>query len=197
MPRVSRLEKDANDIVWRAWREMPREDRDLLKAISADRWEVCERPLGTYSAELLASAGRGSLPADEIARADAALALWVPDLRAVLINVSHSAFDGLDGPTFAYDLSRVAWHEWGHALSIDRAEEDDVAAGERYVELLPEGLAKLVRQAGYRRREYTHEVVAEIYAILMIWRRQGRTGRPPWLHPEVYELVRRVAGWNQ
>jgi hypothetical protein len=111
-----------------------------------------------------------------------------------LINVSHAAFDGLNASTFAYDLSRVAWHEWGHALSIDRADEDDIAAGERYVELLPEGLAKRVRQVGYRRSEYTHEIVAEIYAMLMIWRHQGNIGQPPWLHPEVYELVRRVAG---
>jgi hypothetical protein len=187
----------SQEIVRQAWRELPRGDRVLLRAISANQWEVCERSLGTYSDELLRSAGRGSLPASEIARANSALALWVPDLRVVLINESHPAFDGLDCPSFAYDLSRVAWHEWGHALSIDRAEEEDIAAGERYVALLPESLAKLVRQAGYRRREYTHEVVAEIYAILMIWRRQGKTGRPPWLHPEVYELVRRVAGWNQ
>jgi hypothetical protein len=115
----------------------------------------------------------------------------------MLINESHPAFSGLDDPSLEYDLSRVAWHEWGHALSIDRTAEDDIAAGERYVELLPDGLAKFVRQAGYRRREYTHEVVAETYAISMIRRRQGTTGRPPWLHPEVYELVRRVAGWNQ
>ncbi len=188
---------DANDIVREAWRELPRGDRDLLKAISADQWEVCERPLGTYTDELLRSGGRGSLPEGEIARANDALALWVSELRVVLINEGHPAFDGLDGPTLTYDLSRVAWHEWGHALSIDRAEEEDIAAGERYVAMLPAGLAKLVRQAGYRRREYTHEVVAEIYAILMIWRRQGKIGRPPWLHPEVYGLVRRVAGWNQ
>ncbi len=189
--------RDANQIVRQAWRELPRGNRGLLKAISANQWEVCRRPLGTYTDELLCSADSGSLPASEIARANVALGLWVPELRVVLINESHPAFDGLDGSTFAYDLSRVAWHEWGHALSFDRAEEEDIAAGERYVELLPKGLARLVRQAGYRRREYTHEVVAEIYAILMIWRRQGKTGRPPWLHPEVYELVRRVAGWNQ
>jgi hypothetical protein len=188
---------DANDIVQRAWSELRRRDRELLKAISADQWQVCERPLGVYTDELLRSAGRGSLPAEEVARADLALALWVSDLRVVLINVSHPAFDGLDAASLDYDLSRVAWHEWGHALSIDRAEEQDIAAGERYVDLLPEGLARLVRQAGYRRREYTHEVVAETYAILMIWRRQGNAGRPPWLHQEVYELVRRVAGWNQ
>ena len=187
----------ADEIVRRAWRELPLGDRDLLKMISADQWQVCGRPLGAYTDELLRSADRGSLPASEIARANDALALWVPDLRVVLINESHPAFDGLDDPTLAYDLSRVAWHEWGHALSLDRTGEEDIAAGERYVELLPDGLAKFVRQAGYRRREYTHEVVAEIYAILMIRRRQGKTGRPPWLHPEVYELVRRVAGWNQ
>jgi hypothetical protein len=188
---------DANDIVRQAWRELPRGDRDLLKEIRADQWEVCGRALGTYTDELLRSAGLGTLSESEIDRANAALALWVPDLRVVLINESHPAFDGLDGPTFAYDLSRVAWHEWGHALSLDRAEEGDISAGEHYVELLPKALARLVRQAGYRRREYTHEVVAEIYAMLMTRRRQGATGRPPWLHSEVYELVRRVAGWNQ
>jgi len=188
---------DAKEIVGHAWMDLPPGDRNLLKAISADQWEVCGRALGTYTDELLRSAGHGSLPASEVVRANVALALWVPVLRVVLINESHPAFDGLDDSTFVYDLSRVAWHEWGHALSFDRAEEEDIAAGERYVELLPKGLARLVRQAGYRRREYTHEVVAEIYAILMIWRRQGKTGRPPWLHPEVYELVRRVAGWNQ
>lgn len=188
---------DANDILRQAWRELPHEDRNLLKEISADQWQVCRRGLGTYADELLRSAGLRSLPGSEIDRANAALALWVPDLRVVLINESHLAFDGLDGPTLAYDLSRVAWHEWGHALSLDRAAEGDIAAGEHYVELLPKALAQLVRQAGYRRREYTHEVVAEIYAMLMTRRRQGKTGRPPWLHPEVYGLVRRVAGWNQ
>lgn len=187
----------ADEIVRGAWRELPLGDRNLLKTISAHQWQVCGRPLGAYADELLRSADRGSLPEGEIARANDALALWIPDLRVMLINESHPAFDGLDDPSLAYDLSRVAWHEWGHALSIDRTAEDDIAAGERYVELLPDALAMFVRQAGYRRREYTHEVVAEIYAILMIRRRQGTTGRPPWLHPEVYELVRRVAGWNQ
>lgn len=137
------------------------------------------------------------LPPGEIARANKAVALWVADLRVVLINESHEAFDGLDGSSLAYNLSRVAWHEWGHALSLDRAEQDDIAAGERYVGLLPEGFAKLVREAGYRPREYTHEVVAEVYSMLMGRRRAGQTERPPWLHAEVYEVVRKVVGWNQ
>ena len=187
----------ADDIVRRAWQELSRGDRNLLEAIGADQWRVCGRALGTYTDELLRSAGSGSLPPSEIARANSALALWVPNLRVVLINESHPAFDGVDDPTLAYDLSRVAWHEWGHALSLDRAEQGDVAAGERYVALLPEGLARIVREAGYRPREYTHEVVAEVYSMLMARRRLGQTGRPRWLHAEVYELVGRVAGWNQ
>jgi hypothetical protein len=188
---------NADNIVRQAWQELPRGDRNLLEAISADQWQVCGQALGTYADQLLRSAGRGSLPTSEIDRANAALALWVPDLRVVLINETHRAFDGLDGPALNYDLSRVAWHEWGHALSLDRTERDDIAAGKRYVGLLPEGLARLVREAGYRPREYTHEVVAEVYSILMARRRLRQTGRPPWLHAEVYELVRRVAGWNQ
>jgi hypothetical protein len=188
---------NATDIVQHAWQELPRGDRNLLEAIGADQWQVCGRKLGTYTGELLRSAGRGSLPAAAVSRANTALALWVPDLRVVLINEGHPAFDGLNGPTLAYDLSRVAWHEWGHALSLDRAGKEEVAAGERYVELLPDGLARLVREAGYRPGEYTHEVVAEIYSTLMARRRLGQTGRPTWLHTEVYELVKRVAGWNQ
>lgn len=188
---------NANDIVRRAWQELPRGDRNLLEAIGANQWQVCGRTLGVFADELLRSAGSGSLPPSEIARANSALALWVPNLRVVLINESHPAFDGLDDPTLDYDLSRVAWHEWGHALSLDRAEQDDIAAGKRYVGLLPEGLARLVREAGYRPGEYTHEVIAEVYSMLMGRQRLGQTGRPPWLHTEVYELVRRVAGWNQ
>jgi hypothetical protein len=185
---------EAEEIVRRAWQELPPGDRDLLQEIGADQWQVCRRALGIYADELLRSAGCGSLSATEIAWANDALGLWVPRLRMVLINESHPALDGLDDSSLVYRLSRVAWHEWGHALSFDRIEEEDIAAGRHYVELLPEGF---VRGKGYRRREYTHEVVAEIYATLMAWRRQRKTEKPPWLHSEVYELVRRAVGWNQ
>ncbi len=99
--------------------------------------------------------------------------------------------------TREYALARIAWHEWGHALGIVRATPDDVAVGQKLLALLPPGIAETIRSAGYLRREYTHEIVAEIFAMLMIRRRQGVTGKPPWLSEEVYELVRRVVGWNQ
>jgi hypothetical protein len=188
---------EAEEIVRRAWQELPQGDRDFLQEIGADQWQVCRRALGTYLDELLRSAGRGSLPVTEIAWTDDAPGLWVSELRVVLINESHSTFNGLGDPTRDYRLSWVAWHEWGHALSLDRTREEDVAAGAHYLELLPKAFVRRVRHGGYLRREYTHEVVAEIYAALMARRRQGNTGRPPWLHPEVYELVRRAVGWRQ
>ena len=117
---------DARDIVERAWAELPQGDRRLLESIRADQWEVCGQPLGTYTDGLLRSAGRGRLSAQEIARANAALGLWVPEVRVVLINDAHPAFDGLDPASFEWDLSRVAWHEWGHALSLDRATQSDM-----------------------------------------------------------------------
>jgi hypothetical protein len=188
---------NASEIVGQAWQELPRGDRNLLEAIGAGQWQVCARPAGAVADEMLRSAGRGSLPPSEIARANKAVALWVADLRVVLINESHDAFGGLDASSVVYNLSRVVWHEWGHALSLDRAERGDIAAGKDYLGMLPEGFAKLVREAGYRPNEYTHEIVAEIYSMLIGRRRVGQTGRPPWLPEEVYELVRRVVGWNQ
>jgi len=85
----------ANDIVRRAWRELPRRDRGLLKEVRAYEWEVCRRLLERIRTKLLHSADRGSLTAEEIARANDALALWVPELRVMLINDGHAAFDGL------------------------------------------------------------------------------------------------------
>ncbi|MDQ3724283.1 MAG: hypothetical protein M3335_00085, partial [Actinomycetota bacterium] len=79
----------AEEIVRRAWLELPRRDRDLLKEIGADRWQVCDRALGTHVDELLRSAGSGSLLAAEVAWINAAVGLWAPELRVVLINENH------------------------------------------------------------------------------------------------------------
>jgi hypothetical protein len=78
-----------------------------------------------------------------------------------------------------------------------RATRDDIADGERLLALAPEGVADVVRRGGYRRVEYTHELVAEIYALLMSRRRRGQRGQPSWLGDEIYDLVRRVNGWSE
>ena len=72
-----------------------------------------------------------------------------------------------------------------------------MAAGQKLLESLPSELADTIRLAGYLRREYTHEVVAEVYALLMVRRREGVIGRPQWVSDQVDELIRRVVGWIQ
>jgi hypothetical protein len=44
--------------------------------------------------------------------------------------------------------------------------------------------------------EYTHELVAETYALLMTRRHRKRFGKPPWLDDEIYSLLKRVTGWS-
>jgi hypothetical protein len=187
----------ARRVVDRAWADLPPEDRSLLESIRAEERDATVRPLGVYTDELRRSAGYASFPAAERQRQDAAAGLWIPELRLVLLNVAHPSFQGLDQHSLEWALARVAWHEWGHALAFHRATSEDVARGEAFLELAPPSMAENVRSADYRQREYTHGIVAEVYALLLARRRRGATGRPPWLHQEIYELVRRVVGWNR
>jgi hypothetical protein len=123
--------------------------------------------------------------------------VWIQQLRVVVIDAGHPALADLDDSTYEAMMARVAWHEWGHALSVVRTTSDEVADGSRLLDLAPEGVREVIRRSGYREREYTHEVVAELYALLMSRRRRGQTGQPLWLRDELYQLVRRVSGWNE
>lgn len=187
----------ARQVMDRAWAALPPADRGLLEAIRAEERDATGRPLGVYTDELRRSAGYASFPEAERRRQDAAAGLWIPELRLVLINVAHPSFQNLDRRSLEWALARIAWHEWGHALAFHRATSEDVARGEEFLDLAPTPMAENVRSANYRQREYTHEIVAEVYALLLARRRRGVTGRPPWLDPQIYELVRRVVGWNQ
>ncbi len=187
----------AQRILRLAWAGLPPEHRRLLEAIGANGWDVTVCPLGTYADALLRSAGYPGLAPEHRIGRDRARGLWIPELRVVLVNAVHPDYDGLDVLSRENALARVAWHEWGHALGIHGASSEDVAAGPRFLDSLPEDLAKTIRSADYLRREYTHEVVAEVYALLMIRRRKGIIGQPFWVSDDVYELIRRVVGWIQ
>jgi hypothetical protein len=133
--------------------------------------------------------------ADRLGLANA-VGVWVEELRLVLVDAGHPALVNLDDQSFEMMLARIAWHEWGHALSIVRAEADDIADGERLLALAPRGVGERIRRAGYRRSQFTHELAADIYALLMSRRRRGETGKPPWLDDHIYQLVRRISAWN-
>jgi hypothetical protein len=187
----------AEQIVRFAWRDLAEQDRQLLQNIGASQWQITTDALGQVVDDLLRSAGSARLPLAAAAELDRSAGIWIAELRLVVINAAHPALSDLDDPSYEAMLARIAWHEWAHALAVVRADRDDVAAGERLVALAPEGVARFIRRAGYRRSEYTHELVAEIYALLMSRRRRGQTGQPKWLDDEIYELVRRVSGWTQ
>jgi hypothetical protein len=180
-----------------AWQDLPPHDRHLLEMIGASQWTIARMPLGGVVDDLLRSGGYAGMSASEVKALDLAVGVWISQLRLVVINAQHAALADLDTPSYEAMLARVAWHEWAHALSVVRATHEDVLAGDHLLDLAPAAIRDFVRRAGYRRREYTHELVAEIYALLMSRRRRGQTGRLPWLHDEIYELVRRVSGWSE
>ncbi len=167
-----------------------------MESVGAAQYDVIDRPLGTHLAELLASAGARTLAAADSRRLDDAVGVWIPELRVVVVDAGHRALVGLDEGSYEVMVVRAAWHEWGHALSLARATSADVLDGERLLSLAPPGIAEVIRSAGYLRGEYTHELVAETYALLMARRRRGEVGKPAWLHDEIWALMRRVCGWT-
>jgi hypothetical protein len=187
----------AEQIVRLAWADLPAHHRQLLESIGASRWEVTAQGLGRRASDLFGSAGSGHLDAKAVAQLDEAVGVWISRLRVVLVNSAHPALDDLDDRSYEAMVAHVAWHEWAHALAVVRATWDDIAAGEHLLELAPDGVRGVIRRGRYRRGEYTHELVAEIYALLMSRRRRGQSGQPAWLDDEIYDLVRRVSGWSE
>ena len=199
MKSTTRLEDpgaDAGKTVQKAWHSLPPAHRALLESIGASQWRVVSEPLGVAADGFLRSAGHRGLISATQRELDRALGLWLSELRIILINETHPKLAGLDARTREEFIARVAWHEWAHALSIARCTPDDVAAGARLMKLAPEGIQERIRVAGYPRKDHTHEVIAEAYALLMVRRLAGRTGQPSWLHDEIYSLLKRVTGWS-
>jgi hypothetical protein len=157
---LSAPETDAVRIVRLAWLRLPPAHRTLLEAVGASQWQIVSGPIGSTADDMLCSSGRPGLQSSSRARLDGALGAWVPGLEVLLINAGHPAIAGLDAQAYEAFMAHIAWHEWGHALSLARCSPEDVAAGARLIELAPVG----IRSAGYGARSYTHEVVAETYA---------------------------------
>jgi hypothetical protein len=193
---VSTSELDRADrVLRRAWLSLPLAHRRLLEEVGASQWRAVDKPLGASANSFLRSSGHPGLPRAERAGLDDALGVWIEELRIVLVSAAHPALASLNATTYEAFLAHVAWHEWGHALGFARCSPEDVAAGARLLSLAPEGVRESIRRAGYRRRDYTHELIAEIYALLMERRRRNACGRPSWLNNEIYNLMQRVTGW--
>lgn len=185
-------EPSTEDVVQLAWDALPLSHRDLLTEVGASQWEIVRVGLGQATAERLLSAGETVPGEAELAAGDDALGMWVPGLRLVLVNETHPALSSADVATREALVTWVAWHEWGHALSITSAVPHDTTEGARLLELAPAGIRERIRRGNYPRSEYIHELVAETYALLMRERIEGRPGQPPWLPSEIYKLLSRI-----
>jgi hypothetical protein len=176
---------------------LPLELRQPLRLAGVAKYQVVNQPIGEAVDHFRLSAGLTGLPATEQSRLASAFGVWIQDLGVVLIRGDHPTLRGLSGPAAEEFIARVVWHEAGHALSIARCSWQDRRAGRRLLERCPDGIAEDIRAANYGVLSYTHEVVAEIFALLMERRQRGQKGRPSWLDPEIYDLIRRVTGWNE
>lgn len=188
--------EQAQRVLHFSWLSLPDTHRALLESIGASQSQGVDRPLGTAVDRFLRSAGHQGLSAAMRQELDLALGAWLQELRIVLVDIGHPKLAGLDQPTYEAFVMRTAWHEWGHALSLVRCSHEDVVAGRKLLNLAPEGLRESIRQGGYRSSSYTHELVAETYALLLARRRRGAAGRPLWLDSEIYNLVKRVTDWS-
>jgi hypothetical protein len=182
---------NTQELVQLAWDALPSPHRRLLTQVGASKWEIVKEGLGDATEHRLRSAGETAPSKTPIAD-NQALGMWVPNLRLVLINEAHPAILSADAGTREALLTWVAWHEWGHALSVTSHSPHDPGEGARLLALAPEGLRERIRRAGYPRREYIHELIAETYALLMRERIQGRPGQPQWLSNEIYQLISRI-----
>ncbi len=175
-----------------AWDALPSSHRRLLTHVGASRWEIVGQGLGHAANERLTSAGETASSRKQTEAGNEALGMWVPDLRLVLINKAHPALLNADATTREALTTWVAWHEWGHALSVTNISSHDSGEGARLLTLAPDGIRERIRRGNYPRREYIHELIAETYALLMRERIEGRPGQPPWLPNEIYQLISRI-----
>jgi hypothetical protein len=190
-----RAEPSPDLTVQLAWLKLPPAHRTLLEQVGASQWQIVDGPLGTVAHRMLRSAGQAGLASSARASLESAFGVWIPALRVLLINASHRDLIGLSAQAYEEFLAYIAWHEWGHALSLARCSHEDLAAGDRLLARAPAGVRESILRAGYLSKSYTHEIIAETYALMMVRRIGGHRGKPEWLHDEIYRLLKRVTDW--
>lgn len=181
-------------LIRRARQLVPASHRALLEQIGVQDAVIDDWPAGVQALyETL-----GEAPPAREAIADA-LAAWLPDRRVVAYNgvVLPRATAGVDDSTRQAVINNIAWHEYGHALSVARASPEMRQDGVRLLGLLPEGLKTTIDYPGsYRLRQVFDEVIANVYAMMVDRAvRSGDYGVPEFLHADVFGAFAVVVPW--
>lgn len=177
-----------------ARKKLPRDHRGLLEQLHADDLVVEDWPTHVLS---LYRTVQVTPPAER--QLSQALAVWLQGPSVVAYNAPllRASLSGLDEPSAQHVVENLAWHEYGHALSVTRATDELRRDGPRLLELLPPGLRGAVDYPGsYSRRQVFDEVIANLYPMMLGRAIRGSGyGKPEFVHPEVYEAFRQVLPW--
>lgn len=79
----------AERVLHLAWLSLPPAHRALLESIGASQWQAVDERLGVSVDGFLRSAGHRALSRSAHIGLNNAVAVWIQDLRVVLLNISH------------------------------------------------------------------------------------------------------------
>lgn len=181
-------------LIGRARQALPGAHGALLEQIGVQDAVIDSWPAGVQG--LYETVGES--PPSLAAIADA-VAVWLPDRRVVAYNgpLLLLALSGINDSTRQAVINNIAWHEYGHALSVTRATDEMRQDGVRLLGLRPDGLRAAIDYPGtYRIRQVFDEVVANVYAM-MVGRavHQDDYSVPGFLDEAVYDAFIAVVPW--
>jgi phage tail protein X len=172
---------------------LPPEHRELLDQLGVQEAAIDDWPDGVI--DLYATLREPTPTPQEL---QGAAATWLNELRTVAFNapaVLHVSRD-LDEPSRRTIVARIAWHEYGHALSVTRATHEHRKRGPELLALLPEGLQETIDYPGrYRTNQVFDEIVATIYSVIVGRVRDNGYFCPHYLHADIFDAFREVIPW--
>ena len=178
--------------VRRAREELPRSHRVLLDQFSVQETVVQDWPEGV--ADLYRTLGERPPGAEQLT--DAA-AVWLQGHRTAAFNAPalRATTAGLDESSARYLIQSIAWHEYGHALSLTLATDELRASGPALLKLLTKPLQEAIGADSYARSQIFDEIVATIYALMIDRIRTDGYVAPNFIHPQVFAAFQEVIPW--
>jgi len=193
VPEKGGIGDDVLAIVRTARAELPSSHRSLLDQLGVQETAIEMWPKDVQA--LYSTIGEVPPRSSDLTRA---VAVWLDRLRVVAFNAPllAEATQGLTRAARVAAITAVAWHEYGHALSLARSTRDQRRDGVRLLGLLPEGLAQSIDYpGGYRPGAVFDEVIATVYAALIRRVRREGYGCPDYLHDDVIQAFKEVIPW--
>jgi hypothetical protein len=176
----------------RARQQLPWTHRALLEQLGVQEIAVEDWPQGVLNLYLTLNK-----QPPQRSQVEQAAAVWLQEQRTVAFNAPflEAAVVGLDELGLEIAIHPLAWHEYGHALSLMRSTPELRARGAMLLALLPPRLQEVVRPEGYRQSALFDEVVATIYALMIGRIRDNGYVVPEFLHPAVFAAFQEVIPW--